>query len=58
MKQIAGPDSMHETGHSGLAHWDDPEGWDGEGAGRGGWDGETHVHLWLIEYMAKTTTIK
>ena len=20
---------MHETGHSGLVHWDDPEGWDG-----------------------------
>ena len=24
---------MHETGHSGLVHWDDPEGWDGEGRG-------------------------
>ena len=22
---------MHETGRSGLVHWDDPEGWDGEG---------------------------
>ena len=22
---------MHETGHSGLVHWDDPEGWDVEG---------------------------
>ena len=21
---------MHETGCSGLVHWDDPEGWDGE----------------------------
>ena len=28
--------SMHETGCSGLVHWDDPEGW------------ETHVHPWLI----------
>jgi len=27
---------MHETGCSGPVHWDDPEGWDGEGAGRGG----------------------
>ena len=27
---------MHETGCSGLVHWDDPEGWDGEGGGRGG----------------------
>ena len=31
MKQIASPGSMHETGCSGLVHWDDPEGWDGEG---------------------------
>ena len=25
---------------SGLVHWDDPEGWDGEGDGRGVQDGE------------------
>ena len=31
---------MHETGYSGLVHWDDPEGWDGEGGGRGFQDGE------------------
>ena len=24
---------MHETGCSGLVHWDDPEGWDREGGG-------------------------
>ena len=35
MKQIASPGSMHETGSSGLVHWDDPEGWSGEGGGRG-----------------------
>ena len=35
---------MHETGCSGLVHWDDPEGWDGEGGS--GWG--THVHPWLI----------
>ena len=40
VKQIAGPGSMHETGCSGLVHWDDPEGWDGEGGGREGQDGE------------------
>ena len=34
MKQITSPSLMHETGCSGLVHWDDPEGWDGEG---GGW---------------------
>ena len=38
---------MRETGCSGLVHWDDPEGWDGEGDGRGIQDGE-HVHPWLI----------
>ena len=25
---------------SGLVHWEDPEGWDGEGGGRGNRDGE------------------
>ena len=47
VKQIASPGSMHDTGCSGLVHWDDPEGWDGEGCWRGsGW--ETHLHPWLI----------
>ena len=40
VKQIASPGSMHDTGCSGLVHWDDPEGWDGEGGGRGVQDGE------------------
>ena len=40
MKQITSPRSMHETGRSGLVHWDDPERWDGEGGGRGVHDGE------------------
>ena len=31
---------MYETGHSKPGHWDNPEGWDGEGAGRGVQDGE------------------
>ena len=35
VKRIASPGSMHETGCLGLVHWDDPEGWDGEGGGRG-----------------------
>ena len=34
VKQITSPGSMHETGCSGLVHWDDPEGWDEEGVGR------------------------
>ena len=32
--------SMHETGCLGLVHWEDPEGWDGEGGQRGVQDGE------------------
>ena len=34
---------MHDTGCLGLVHWDDPEGWYGEGGGRGVQDGE-HVY--------------
>ena len=30
---------MHETGHSEPVHWDNPEGWDGEGSGRWVQDG-------------------
>ena len=40
VKQITSPGSMHETGCSGLMHWNDPEGCDGEGGGRGVQDGE------------------
>ena len=29
-----------DAGCSGLVHWDDPEGWDGEGGERGLQDGE------------------
>ena len=34
---------MHQTGCLGLVHWDDPEGWYGEGGGREGQDGE-HIY--------------
>ena len=44
VKWITCPVSMHETGCSGLVHWDDPRGWDGEGGGRGTLDGE-HMHV-------------
>jgi len=33
VKRITSPGSMQDTGHSGLVHWDDPEGWYGEGGG-------------------------
>ena len=35
---------MHDTGCLGLVHWDDPEGWYGEGGGRRVQDGE-HMNL-------------
>ena len=44
VKQIASPGSMHETGYSGLVYWDDPEGWDREGGGRGVQDGG-HMYI-------------
>ena len=33
--------SMPEAGHSKLVLWDNPEGWDREGGGRGARDGGT-----------------
>ena len=44
VKQIFSPGSIHETGCLGLVHWDDPEGWDGEGGGGGGSGWGTCVH--------------
>ena len=43
VKRITSPGSMHDTGCSGLVHWDDPEGWYGQGGGREVQDGE-HVY--------------
>ena len=37
--------SIHETGCSELVHWDDPEGWDGEGGGKGVQDRE-HMYIY------------
>ena len=39
---------MHETGCSGLVHWDHPEGWGGEEGGGEGQDGEhMYTHGWF-----------
>ena len=58
VKWIVSPGSMHDTGCSGLVHWDDPEGWDGEGGGMGVQDGE---HMYprdgFMSMYGKTTTI-
>ena len=49
---------MHDTGCSGLVHWDDPGGWYGEGGGRGGSGWGTHVHRGGLMLMyGKTNTI-
>ena len=54
VKQIAGPDSMHKTGHSGPVSWDDPEGWDGEGSGREIPDGgHMYTHGWFMTMYGK-----
>ena len=58
VKQIASPGSMQDTGCSGLVHWDDPEGWDGEGAGKGVQDGEhMYTHGGFKSMYGKTNTI-
>ena len=46
---------MHEIGGSWLVHWDDPEGWDGEGLERGVQDPE-HMYTrgGFMSSMAKT----
>ena len=53
VKQIASPGSMHETGCSGLVHWDDPEGWDGEGGGRGSEWGTMYTHGGFMSMYGK-----
>ena len=49
---------MISTGCLGLVHWDDPEGWYGEGGGRRVQDGE-HMYTGggFISIFGKTTTI-
>ena len=58
MKQITSPGSMQDTGCLGLVHWDDPEGWYGEGGGRRVQDGE-HMYTCggFILIFGKTNTV-
>ena len=48
----------HDTGCLGLVHWDDPEGWYGEGGGKRVQDGE-HMYTCgrFILIYGKTNTI-
>ena len=58
MKRVASPGSMHDTGCLGLVHWDDPEGWCGEGGGRRVQDGE-HMYTCggFVLIFGKTNTV-
>ena len=59
VKRITSPGSMHDTGSSGLVHWNDPEGWYGEGEGLGGIQDWKHVYTrgrFMLMY-GKTNTI-
>ena len=58
MKRIASPVLMHDTGCLGLVHWDDPEGWYGEGSGSGVQNGEQMYNCgWFKLRYGKTNTI-
>ena len=57
-KRIASLGLMPEIGCSGLVHWDNPEGWDGEGGGREVLEGEhMYTHGGFMSMCGKTTTI-
>ena len=57
-KRIASSGSMQDTGSLGLVHWDDPEGWYGEGGGRGVQDGEhVNTRCGCMLMYGKTNTI-
>ena len=58
VKWITSSGSMHDTGCSGLVHWDDPEGRDGEGGRSGVQDGEhMNTHDGFKSMYGKTNTI-
>ena len=57
-KRTTSPGSMQDTGCLGLVHWDGPEGWYGEGGGRGVQDGEhVYTHGGFMLMYSKTDTI-
>ena len=54
VKYMASSSSMQETGHSEPVHWDNPEGWDGEGGKEGvsEW-GHMYTHGWFMSMYGK-----
>ena len=57
-KKKSSPGSMHDTGCLGLVHWDNPEGWCGEGGGRRVQDGERmYTCGGFILIFGKTNTV-
>ena len=58
VKQIASPGLVHDTGCSGLVHWDDPEGWARDGGRRRVQDEEhMYTHGGFMSMYGKTNTI-
>ena len=57
IKRIASPGSMHDTGY--LVHWEDPEGWCGEGEGRVVQEDGEHVYTCgrFMLMFGKTNTV-
>ena len=54
VKRIASPGVMHETGRSGLVHWDNPERGDGRELGEGVQDGgHLYTHGWFMSMYGK-----
>ena len=49
-KRITSPGWMQDTGSLGLVHWDDPEGWYGEGGDRKSTRlNSSHITSWQID---------
>ena len=54
VKQRNSVSSIHEAGHSKLMLWDNPEGWDGKGDGRGfRTGGHMSIHGWCMSMYSK-----
>ena len=58
VKRITSPSSILDAGCSELVHWDDPEGWDGEGGRTGVQNGEhMYTHGGFKSMYGETNTV-